>query len=115
SQSTLPGRGANFGTSLGWLGGGPALRQSTGPWAEPCLPYSCCRSSSLPPFSRTGRRDFVGGNGVNGQGVVRHVLENDGHVPAAGRPAKRLRLVESGTLTRRPIEGRSSRSCQNES
>ena len=46
----LFGRGVpGLETCLGWTGDGPGLQQSTGPWAEPCLLCSFCRSSFLPP------------------------------------------------------------------
>src|SRR5207247_6785926 len=92
-QSTLRERGASCGTGLGWPDGGRGLRQSTVPWAEPCFACAYCLSSFLPPLSRTGRRDFVGCNGVNGQRILGHALENDREVLAAGRPAKRFRLA----------------------
>src|SRR5207237_3393385 len=88
-QSTPLGRGASSETSLGWPDDGPGLRQSIELWAEACR-LCCCASSSLPPLSGTGRRDFVRCNGINGQGIVGPLLENDRQVFTAGRPAKRL-------------------------
>ncbi len=44
-------------------------------------------------LSGTGRRDFVGRDGVNSERVVGHALENDGELLADGRSAKRFRLA----------------------
>src|SRR5262249_33605623 len=80
---------------------GLGLRQSTRPCAERDFPSSWRRSFFLSPSSsRTARRNFKGGNGVNGQRVVRHALENNREILAAGCPAQRQGIAAAPTRGR---------------